>query len=82
MLSKRTSILFEPEEYQHLVKLASENNTSVGELVRQAVREMYLQQPVYSQEEVLLKMKNLAQNSNFKLSTPKQTKHFIEQGRA
>ena len=43
MLTKRTNILFEEELWKTLVKLAQFKNTSVGELVRNAVSEKYTQ---------------------------------------
>jgi hypothetical protein len=42
MLSKRTQILFEEENYDFLVWLADEQKLSVGELVRSAVKKTYL----------------------------------------
>ena len=41
MLNKRTQILFDKELWQILVDLAKAKKTSVGELVRAAVREKY-----------------------------------------
>ncbi|MBU1071225.1 hypothetical protein KKG65_02305 [Patescibacteria group bacterium] len=41
MLSKRTQILFEEENYDFLVWLANEQKLSVGELVRSAVKKTY-----------------------------------------
>lgn len=41
MLIKRTQILFDKELWNTLVELAKEKKTSVGELVRRAVREKY-----------------------------------------
>lgn len=41
MLTKRTQILFDQQLWSSLVQLAKEKNTSVGELVRNALREKY-----------------------------------------
>jgi hypothetical protein len=41
MLTKRTQILFDQQLWTSLTQLAKEKNTSVGELVRNAVREQY-----------------------------------------
>ncbi len=41
VLTKRTQILFSPEEYQLLKKLAVSTKSSVGELVRRAVKKQY-----------------------------------------
>jgi len=42
MLTRRTQILFEDENYNFLVWLANEQKLSVGELVRKAVKKTYL----------------------------------------
>ncbi len=42
MLTKRTNLLFEEDLWQTLAALANEKNTSVGDLVRRAVRRMYI----------------------------------------
>lgn len=41
MLTKRTNILFDEELWGKLVSLAQERNTSVGELVRAALKGAY-----------------------------------------
>ncbi|GAG75008.1 unnamed protein product [marine sediment metagenome] len=41
VLTKRAQILFSPEEYQLLKKLAVLTKSSVGELVRKAVKRQY-----------------------------------------
>lgn len=41
MLNKRTNILFDQETWDFLVGLAKERKSSVGELVRNAVEEVY-----------------------------------------
>jgi hypothetical protein len=41
MLTKRTQILFDQQLWVGLTQLAKEKNTSVGELVRRAVRKQY-----------------------------------------
>ena len=42
-LAKKTTILFEPEEYERLKRVASRKKCSVGELIRSTLREQYLQ---------------------------------------
>jgi hypothetical protein len=39
--TRRTQILMDPEEYRRLRKVAQRKNTSVAELIRLAVREVY-----------------------------------------
>ena len=41
MLTKRTQILFDQQLWTSLMQLAKEKNTSIGELVRNAVRKQY-----------------------------------------
>lgn len=41
MLTKATQILFDPKEYKKLASLANMEGTSVGDLVRKAVRITY-----------------------------------------
>lgn len=41
MLTKNTQILFDPKEYKKLASLANMKGTSVGDLVRKAVRITY-----------------------------------------
>ena len=41
VLTRRTQILFSPEEYEILKKLAASTKSSVGELVRRAVKKQY-----------------------------------------
>ena len=43
--TKRAQILMEPAEYQQLEVLADREGVSVAELVREAVRERYLDAP-------------------------------------
>lgn len=47
MLTKRTQILFDKQLWKTLVGLAKEKKTSVGELVRTAVRKEYLNEAVH-----------------------------------
>jgi len=43
MLTKRTNLLFEEELWQLLAAKAEEEELSVGELVRQAVKKIYVE---------------------------------------
>ncbi len=43
VLNKRAEILFSDEEYEELKREAKRRRVSVGELVREAVRRIYLQ---------------------------------------
>ncbi len=44
MLTKRTQILFDKQLWNTLVQIAKTNNTSVGELVRSAVKKQYIKE--------------------------------------
>ncbi len=50
-LSKQTQILFSSAEYARLKDEARKFNTTVGELVRKAVRKVYLQKTDPAQKE-------------------------------
>ena len=41
LLSKRTNILFDQQLWNHIVSIAKQENTSVGKLIRTAVKEKY-----------------------------------------
>lgn len=43
MLTKRTQVLFDEYLWDQLVKIAQSRNSSVGELVRSAVRKQYIE---------------------------------------
>lgn len=42
MLEKRLEILFDPSEYELLKSIAAQEQRSIGEIIREAVREKYL----------------------------------------
>lgn len=79
MLDKRTNILFEEQLFNHLVNLASEKNTSVGNLVRQAVVRVYFykgnKKRVDAVSEILRLRKKVPPIKNSEI------KDFIEYGR-
>lgn len=80
MLNKRTNILFSEEEYLFLVALADKNKTSVGNLVRSAIKKTYLNQENLEEREKLVE-------DIFSLWPKQKTKkaidykQFIEDGR-
>lgn len=45
MLNKRVEVLFDEAEYRRLQKLARKENTSVGALIREAVRKLPKEAP-------------------------------------
>lgn len=46
MLTKRTNILFEDNTWKELVALAKKRNSSVGELVRKAIKKTYFSETI------------------------------------
>lgn len=43
---KRTQILVDPQDWEYLSRLAKEKQTSIGGLVRYAIRKTYIEQDV------------------------------------
>lgn len=56
MLNKRAQILFDQDTWRKLVNLAATQNTSIGELVRDAVEEKY------SEEDTLRRRRRAFEN--------------------
>lgn len=65
MLTKRTNILFDDFTWNTLKQVAVVENTSIGQLVRNAVKNTYLkQQQVDSRQQLMNSIKTLAKNVN------------------
>ena len=79
MLTKRTNILFDEEQFAYLAALASKNNTSVGDLVRKAVVKVYYQEPHDKRIDAYNKI--LALRKGIKKITNKEIREFINYGR-
>lgn len=71
--TRRAQILMDPDEYAELERVARERRTSVGELVRQAVRAQYLS----SREERLRAVARIA-SMNLPVGDWADTKREIE----
>lgn len=83
MLVKRTNILFDEHTWEYLVELAQKRDTSVGNLVRAAVKKEYM-----DEQEQLDKQRQEAFNAIEKLRsqikhkfTLKEIRESIEYGR-
>lgn len=46
MCMKRTQILVDPRDWEYLSRLAKEQQTSIGGLVRYAIRKTYIEQDI------------------------------------
>lgn len=80
MLNKRTQILFENEFWNQLLALAKTKDTSVGELVRRAVRETYFQED--KKQKMARAMERIAKiRKTLKKVTYKEIKEMINYGR-
>lgn len=67
-LTKKTTILFSPDQYERLKRLAERRETSVGELVRRACEEQYR---LYSVEDRVRAVRELARMS-LPVGTPEE----------
>ncbi|MBP9691592.1 hypothetical protein KBD81_05945 [Candidatus Woesebacteria bacterium] len=83
MLTKRTNILFDQKTWDILVGLAREKEYSVGELVRRAVKEKYLneEQITLKQREEAIKQINSIRKQIKHKFTREEIRESIEYGR-
>ncbi len=79
MLDKRTNILFEEQVFNYLAFLAHAKNTSVGDLVRQAVVKVYLYKGNKKNANAVAKILRL--RKNVQPVKASEIKEFIEYGR-
>ena len=67
MLTQRTNVLFTQEDYGTLTRLSRENNKTMGELIRHAVRKTYKIKPkTDSFEASLARIRKLTKGVNTK----------------
>lgn len=59
-LAKKTTILFEPEEYERLKRVARTRRCSVGELIRSTMREQHLPSELSTRLEAVKQLSELA----------------------
>jgi len=69
-LVKKTTILFAPDMYERLSKLAAQRHSSVGELVREACRAQYFR----SNRAELLSLVDELESLSLPVGTPEQMK--------
>lgn len=55
MLTRRTNVLLEEEDYLTLVYLSMQEDKTIGELVRHAVKKTYKVKNIDNREKILLK---------------------------
>ncbi|MCX6705817.1 MAG: hypothetical protein NTV24_01780 [Candidatus Woesebacteria bacterium] len=55
MLTRRTNVLLEEEDYLTLVYLSHQEDKTIGELVRHAVKKTYKIKKIDNREKILLK---------------------------
>lgn len=79
MLAKRTNILFDQRVFDHLLFLAKKQKTSIGELVRKAVKKVYLDEGADEKKQAFENIIKIRKTINpIKLS---EIKEFINYGR-
>ena len=59
-LAKKTTILFDPDEYARLKQIARHRGCSVGELIRSTLRDLYLKPDVAGRLEAACALSELA----------------------
>ena len=66
MLTRRTNVLLEEEDYLHLSLLAHETGRTMGELVRRAVKKTYkAKKPLTQTQEAFREIRRLTKGMNF-----------------
>lgn len=80
MLTKRANILFEETDWQMLTTLASQQKTSVGHLVRRAVKTAYRDTPL-ARTHALIRAERLTIKHRIKSLSPAEIKEYINYGR-
>lgn len=83
MLNKRTNVLFEQTTWDKLLKLAKTRQTSVGQLIRQAVFALYFDKEKYKldqRREAIDSIRRTRSEINHKFTT-KEIGELINYGR-
>lgn len=79
MLTKRTNVLFEEMDYAQLADLAKEKESTIGHLIREAVKKTYLSKKrVNKWAKILTRSKELTKG--IKISSD-EWREFINEGR-
>lgn len=77
-LSRRTNVLFTPDEHGMLIALSRESKKTMGELIRHAVRKVYAKKTKKSFEESLERIRKLTKDIKIKKS---EYRSFVADGR-
>lgn len=78
MLTKRTNILFSEEDYHFLTTLATQKGTSLGKLIRKAVRKVYqANKEIPTKQQLVKSLQSLWKKQKGVINY----KQFVENGR-
>lgn len=64
MLTHRTNLLLEEQDYHLLSQLASQQQVSMGKLIRQAVKKTYITSPINTRTKILNELQKLGKKVN------------------
>ena len=78
MLTKRTNVLLEEADHQLLLRLAQQRRTTIGELIRQAVKTTYKQIPQKTNQLEIQRRINRLKKAWTLLSSPKIPLNYRE----
>ena len=78
MLTKRTNVLFDEDEYSRLVSIARAQKATVGHLIREAVRQTYVKNKKNVWAKTLSEIHKIMKGVKI---SPKEWKEFINEGR-
>ena len=78
MLTKRTNVLFDEDEYSRLVSIARVRKATVGHLIREAVKRTYVKKRKNVWAKTLSEIRKTMKGVKI---SPEEWKEFINEGR-